>query len=57
MNARLSAAQYRKSKETPYTARWAEYERHKLGWIRTNPEATQREYEKAMRELAKRLGV
>lgn len=37
--------------------RWHEYEQRKQAYLRTHPEATQAEYERAMREIADRLGV
>ena len=59
MNDRISMAAYRRQKaaERPHASAWAEYEQRKQGWLRTHPEATHAEYEQAMRELAKRLGV
>lgn len=59
MNDRLTASQYRRMarQKAPRASAWAEYEQRKQGWLRTHPEATHAQYEHAMRELAKRLGV
>ena len=35
----------------------AEYERLKAAWIVSNPDATQQQYEQAMREIARQLGL
>jgi len=34
-----------------------EYERRKAEWIRTHPEASPREYERAIRKIAKEAGI
>jgi hypothetical protein len=59
MNARISIAQYRRQKAAsePFTDRWHEYEQRKQAWLRTNSEASHEEYQVAMRELARKLGV
>lgn len=36
---------------------WHEYERRKADWIASHPEATNEEYEQAMRMIAKECGV
>lgn len=36
---------------------WAEYERLKRQWQQKNPEASSTEYEKAIREIARVLGL
>jgi hypothetical protein len=36
---------------------WAAYERAKQQWVWQHPEATHEEYEAAMLEIARRLGV
>lgn len=59
MNARISIAAYKRQKaaQEPFTDRWHEYEQRKQAWLRTHPEATSEEYQAAMRELARKLGV
>lgn len=59
MNARISPMAYKAQKraENDFRTRWAEYESHKRGWLATHPEATHAEYEKAMRAIARKLGV
>lgn len=39
------------------SARWKDYERRKKEWRERNPNASHKEHEKAMREIAKRLGI
>lgn len=43
--------------DRPYTARLAEYRRRRTEWILSNRGSTIAEFQFAMRELAKRLGV
>lgn len=59
MNDRISIERYRaeKKREQPFPSRWQDYERQKQAWLRTNPEATHKEYEAAMLTIAKRCGV
>jgi hypothetical protein len=59
MNARISIAQYRRQKAAsePFADKWHEYEQRKSAWLRTHPEASHEDYQAAMRELARKLGV
>lgn len=36
---------------------WEDYERAKQDWMFRHPEATHEEYERAMREIAKKMGI
>jgi hypothetical protein len=36
---------------------WQRYELEKLSWLQANPEATAIQYQKAMNEIVKRIGV
>jgi hypothetical protein len=39
------------------TSKWREYERRKAAWVAAHPCATPEEYEAAMREIARELGL
>lgn len=36
---------------------WEDYERAKQDWLWKNPEATHEEYERAIREIAQKMGI
>lgn len=36
---------------------WTQYEAEKEAWKRDNPQATHQQYEQAIRQIAKRLGI
>ena len=55
-HGRLPVAEWRR-KMADHGTRWHEYEQRKQAYLRTHPEATQAEYERAMREIADRLVV
>ncbi len=51
---------YRKyvpKKHKPIDRRYAAYEQEKSAWLACHPEATPEEYQKAMMDIAKRLGA
>lgn len=36
---------------------WSKYERRKAEWLRQHPDSTEKEYEKAIKQIAKELKI
>ena len=48
---------YRRVEKESETDKYRTYEAMKAQWVKTHPEATSAEYERAMTLIAKRLGI